>query len=144
MNIVVASADWASELCVLDHSLAFSAHWTLTGWQMELKQPAAKVWSAWQAEQLLGFLCVRGVLDQYEITNLAVKQSAQRKGIATHLLTHGIDALKAAGCTYLSLEVSAQNLAAQALYVKAGFTKQSVRKQFYTDGSDAWILGKNI
>lgn len=144
MNIRLATPGDAHGLFELDRSQAFSAHWNEPDWQAELAQPAARVWVAFVEEKIVGFICARGAADQYEITNLAVAPSHTRQGIGRALLHHALGQLQAQGVAHLTLEVSTANVPARALYESAGLETLGVRKQFYADGSDALILGKNL
>ncbi len=141
MNIRLAGAAEAAILTRLDHACMFSAHWNEKQWQAELAQPACRVWCAETNGKMVGFLTLRGAADQYEITNLAVEPAMRRSGIGTRLLTHALEKLPGGDVT---LEVSTQNTAAIELYTRCGFVCRAVRKQFYKDGSDAWIMGKPL
>ena len=131
----------ADELYQLDASHTFSARWSFTGWHQELQAPGAHVWCAEEGGNLVGFTAVHGAAGMYEVTNMAVAAAQQRRGVATALLT---TALQALGTGRVTLEVSAHNASAISLYQKHGFTSCGVRKQFYADGADALVLGKDL
>jgi len=67
----------------------------------------------------------------------------RRKGIASQLLAALIAAARERGITALTLEVRSSNTAAIALYEKHGFTREGVRKKFYShpieDGIIMWL-----
>ena len=44
----------------------------------------------------------------------------------------------------ISLEVRKSNVKAQILYEKYGFMKEQVRKQYYSDGEDAYLMVKTM
>lgn len=140
MIIRLAQPPQAPVLAALDESRPFSAHWTLAGWQGELAQAASSVWCAEQDGIVVGFIAVRGVCGMYEITNLAVHAAHTRHGIGRQLLTCALEKLSG----QITLEVSAQNTAAIALYEQAGFVRLGVRRRFYADGTDGLILGKTV
>ena len=52
---------------------------------------------------------------------VAVHPDAQRQGIATKLIDHAVDALKALGCPKVNLQVRAGNEAVVAFYKTLGF-----------------------
>ena len=141
MNIRSAAAAEAALLAGLDQASVFSAHWTVTGWQDELANPACGVWCAEINGKIVGFLALRGVEDQYEITNLAVEADLRRQGIGRALLTHALALLPGGDVT---LEVSVKNVPAVCLYEQTGFARRGVRNRFYKDGSDAWVMGKRL
>lgn len=144
MNIRLALPSESPILCDIDHAQTFSAHWKPADWQAELAQPAAKVWCALVDDRLVGFVCVRGAADQYEITNVAVLPGYTRQGIGRALLSQVLDQLKQQGAAQVTLEVSTANQPARALYERCAFTTWGVRPKFYADGSDALLLGKRL
>lgn len=144
MNIRLVSPSESKGLFLLDQTQPYSAHWSEPSWQAELAQPAAHVWGAYCEEKLVGFLCVRGAADQYEITNLSVEPGHTRQGIGRALLQQALKQLKTLGATQLTLEVNAVNQPARALYESCGLMVLGVRKKFYPDGNDALIMGKNL
>jgi ribosomal-protein-alanine N-acetyltransferase len=78
--------------------------------------------------RLAGFLLWRPVAgDETEILNLAVAESARRKGVAASLMQRLI-ALRPG--EYF-LEVRASNTAAQSLYEKLGFFRDGLRRAYY-------------
>jgi len=85
-----------------------------------------------------GFLLLRVVLDEAEI--ISIGATARRQGVASALLTRGVDEARARGVSAIYLEVAAQNTAAQALYARFGFEKVGLRKRYYENGADALTL----
>ncbi len=76
----------------------------------------------------VGMLCV---LDEGQICNVAVSPRFRRQGIGRALMEAQIRAARSRGLSFMTLEVRAGNLAAQALYEKQGWKKVGVRKNFY-------------
>jgi ribosomal-protein-alanine N-acetyltransferase len=87
-----------------------------------------------------GLVLVRVAADEAEILTLAVMPDARRGGIGYSLLTKGTAAAGQLGAQAVFLEVSVANIAARALYTKAGFTQAGRRPQYYSDRSDALVL----
>lgn len=144
MNIRMALPVERAVLFSLDHAQTRSAQWSAQDWQAELAQPAAHVWCALMDEKIVGFVCVRGAADQYEITNLAVEPGHTRQGIGRALVQHVFNMLRACGAEQLTLEVSTANVPARALYESCGLSAWGMRKRFYKDGTDALIMGKKL
>ena len=144
MKILQADSSHVAALVQVDHSRLFSAHWNEAQWRDECTNRICCVWAAFVGELLVGFICTRGAAGMYEITTLAVAQAYTRQGIATALLGQVIQTLQMQGAQQVTLEVSAKNMPAQELYKHAGFMMLGVRKQFYQDGADALIMGKNL
>jgi len=81
------------------------------------------------------------VLDQEcEIENLVVAADARRRGLGSKLLQSVIDAARHEGVIAFFLEVRETNLAARALYNRAGFVENGRRKQYYREPEEDGIL----
>lgn len=91
-----------------------------------------------------GMALARSVVDEAEILTLAVAPQARRRGIGARLLGILIDQARGRGCRMMFLEVSARNLAAQALYHAHGFAPVGLRRRYYEDGSDALIMRTHL
>ena len=144
MNIRQALPSESNLLSYIDSAQPFSAHWSVADWEAELALPAARVWSAFIDGRAIGFICVRGAVGQYEVTNLAVMMEYTRQGIGGALLDYALDQLREFGASQVTLEVSANNDPARALYQSRGFVMLGKRAKFYPDGNDALILGKML
>ena len=84
---------------------------------------------------------IRFVELEYQILNFAVSKNEQNKGIGSHLLIFFLKQIPINSSVFL--EVKESNFSAISLYNKLGFIKQSVRKSYYTDGSNALALHHN-
>ncbi len=80
---------------------------------------------------VVGFLCYWVVREEMHINNLAVDPHWRRRGIATALLTTSLTRARSRGAGQAFLEVRASNLAAQALYRRAGFAATGTRRRYY-------------
>lgn len=92
---------------------------------------------------VLGYAGMWHIVNEGQITNIAVDVPHRNKGIASILLesliTHGHNKEMIG----LTLEVRTGNTAAQALYKKYGFKPEGIRKRYYADtGEDAIIMWK--
>ena len=67
----------------------------------------------------------------------------QRKGIGSKLLEYALEDIKKNKCTVVSLEVEEENTPAINLYLKHGFSKQSIRKNYYKD-KDGILMTKEM
>ena len=70
------------------------------------------------------------------ITSLAVHPDFKRKKIATRLLADAIAIAKKIQAPSITLQVAVDNIAAQSLYSKFGFTKIGIIKDYYGNGLD--------
>lgn len=81
------------------------------------------------------------VADQAHINNLAVRPELRQRGLGSRLLQAVIAEARRLGATALTLEVRRSNVAAQRLYMRAGFREEAVRKSYYTQPvEDALVL----
>ncbi|MFO1152372.1 MAG: GNAT family N-acetyltransferase [Rhodospirillales bacterium] len=91
-----------------------------------------------------GFLLARAVAGESEVLTLAVRPECRRTGCGMGLLTHALVVAAAVGTQRMVLEVSADNGAAQALYLRAGFEIIGRRAGYYRSGAglpvDALLL----
>jgi ribosomal-protein-alanine N-acetyltransferase len=90
---------------------------------------------------IVGYLIAREAGGSGEILNLAVDPPQRRGGIARALLQSGLAALRRRGADEVFLEVRESNLAAQALYLSAGFRPVGQRAGYYRNPlEDALVL----
>ncbi len=80
------------------------------------------------------------VLDEGDITNIAVRQDYRRQGIASSILESMIAEAKKLELSFLTLEVRKFNLSAIKLYEKFGFTVRGERKNFYRNPTENAII----
>ncbi len=70
---------------------------------------------------------------------MAVAPSHQGQGLGALLLSALLDEAARRGQRVVSLEVRADNAAAQRLYERHGFARVGVRKGYYR-GVDGWVM----
>lgn len=99
-------------------------------------------------DQPFGFCLYRLVVDEAELISVAVDPAFQKQGLASHIMSHLMAALKHLGAKQFFLEVRADNMSAISLYKRAGMTESGVRKNYYqqTDGQniDATVFAYNF
>lgn len=93
---------------------------------------------------ICGYLMSWLVADELHITNLAVAPGRRRSGAAEELLSHALREAVPKGALWCQLEVRASNVAARRLYEKFGFMGIGIRRNYYQDGEDAVVMGKNL
>ncbi len=118
----------------------FSSPWSEEGLRSELTNDGAYFFVATQADALLGYGGMHITLDEGYIANIAVTDTARKKGVASAVLTRLIATAKEKGCAFLSLEVRKSNTPAIALYEKFGFEMVGERKNFYTSPTENAII----
>ncbi len=109
----------------------FSQPWSAQGFLDALHNKNTIYLSAEENEEILGYLGLWKSLEEADITNVAVKKEARRRGIAGSLLEEAKRLAGKDGVTALTLEVRSGNTAALRLYEKHGFHSVGVRPGFY-------------
>lgn len=85
------------------------------------------------------------VADQAHINNFAVRPDLRGRGLGLQLLEGVIVEARRLGAASLALEVRRSNVAAQHLYLRAGFHEEGIRKSYYTQPvEDALVLVKQL
>jgi ribosomal-protein-alanine N-acetyltransferase len=79
-----------------------------------------------------------------EIVSIAVQPAQRRKGAARLLLESTTRRLRRRQARRLNLMVRVRNRAALKFYVKHGFLKIRVVHQYYDDGTDGFLMSKNL
>lgn len=125
------------------HAEAFETPWDAASLTALLDSPGV-----FAVEQPDGFILIRVVADEAEILTLAVRPAARRSGLGGRLVEAAVVRAAALGAARMFLEVAEDNVAARALYARAGFVEAGRRRGYYarSDGSreDALILALNF
>lgn len=91
--------------------------------------------------EIIGGACLRNIVGEGEITNVAIKNSFRGKGYSEKLIEELIEKGKQMGCTAFTLEVRISNLPAIKCYEKNGFENAGIRPNFYEHPKeDAMIM----
>lgn len=111
---------------------AFSMPWSKEGFASALQMPGSNYLVAVEPSgEIVGYCGYYSVLDEAEVTNVAIAPVHRKKGYATLMLT---ELLRQAKCNFIHkvvLEVRFSNHNAIALYEKLGFQKLGLRRDFY-------------
>lgn len=118
----------------------FSIPWTKEGFFTFLTRDDAMFLVVEEKEKILGYCGLLMVLDEGDITNVAVCRDRQREGIGHFLMDSLIRLSAERGIHTIHLEVRESNETAIRLYERMGFTKDGIRKNYYTDPVEHAIL----
>ncbi len=92
---------------------------------------------------LVGYCSYMLIVDEIHINNLAVRKEWRGRGLGEALIAHVIDTGSRLGARSATLEVRRSNVGARALYARAGFVEEAVRRNYYTAPvEDALVLWK--
>ena len=89
---------------------------------------------------LCGYVCTYYVLDEVNISTIAVSPNYRRLGVGKRLMGALIEKSRQMGMKNIYLEVRYSNAPAIFLYEKMGFVKSGLRKDYYTDPKEDAIL----
>lgn len=109
----------------------FSLPWSLQSFRDACEKEYNIYLVAQDEGEVLGYVGMWTVMGEGEITNVAVKKTARRQGVATRLMEEIICAGRKLGTDIFFLEVREGNEAARKLYEKQGFSRIGIRKNFY-------------
>lgn len=90
---------------------------------------------------IIGFAGMWILLDEAHVTTIGVSPDYRGRGLGELLLLELFEEAMRRGAEWVTLEVRVSNDPAQALYSKYGFTRQGIRRRYYSDnGEDAYIM----
>ncbi len=119
----------------------FSVPWTETGFFTFLLRDDALFLVAEDGEDIYGYCGIVMVMDEGDITNVAVAASMRNQGIGKMLLNKLFEETKNRGVNKIFLEVRESNESAIHLYEKMGFVVTGRRKNYYqAPGEDAILM----
>lgn len=118
----------------------FSPPWTKEGFFTYLTRKDAMFLVVEEKEKIIAYCGLLMVLDEGDITNVAVHPDRQREGIGHFLMDSLIRLAQQLGVTTIHLEVRVGNDTAIRLYERMGFTRDGIRKKYYTDPVEDALL----
>lgn len=121
---------------------SFTVPWTKESFFNELSSNYFAVYHvAEYEEKLIGYCGMWLVLDESQITNIAILPEYRGRGFGEKLLLAVMDVARKRGASIMSLEVRVSNESAQSLYKKLGFQPGGIRKNYYSDNQeDALVM----
>lgn len=109
--------------------------WSLEQIEADLNQANTEYFYLYDHQDLIGFLAIQNLVDELEITQIAIKKAYQSRGLGDQLMAQLSDRRES-----IFLEVRASNEAARALYAKYGFVQVGKRKNYYQNPAEDAIL----
>ena len=89
---------------------------------------------------IAGYIGIYTVLEEGDITNVAVLPQYRRLGIGKGLVVSVLDFCRNANINAVTLEVRQSNEAAISLYTKLGFKVEGIRKNYYQKPTEDGII----
>ncbi len=90
--------------------------------------------------EIVGYGGMYVILDEGNITNIAVNNAYRRQGIAEKIINYLIDKSYEKCANVINLEVRESNIPAINIYTRLGFQKLGIRKKFYSNPVENAIL----
>ena len=126
--------------CIELDARALNGLWSADHWERELSDPKRIcVGIPHERHALLAVASGWIVLDELQITALAVRPEQRRRGLGRIALKKLLALAKETGVKHAVLDVGVENYPARALYAEMGFQTISHRDRYYRDGQDALI-----
>ena len=119
-----------AEVCKIEKD-NFSLPWSEKSFWESMEREDTVFLVALEDEDVAGYIGCYCIAGAGEITNVAVKASHRRKGIGGKLLQKLYEKGAALDTQEYFLEVRESNEAAIGLYLRQGFVKEGIRKNFY-------------
>jgi ribosomal-protein-alanine N-acetyltransferase len=138
VTVTDLDSSWLAACLGLDER-ALNGFWSVQQWRRELEDPRRLCLGLVKNQRLLGVACGWLVVDELHITVVAVDPDERQRGHGHCLLLALLQRARQDGAAHATLEVGDDNIAALALYNRAGFRTAGRREGYYRDGSDALI-----
>lgn len=125
---------------------SFTVPWTKDSFYRELIHNHFATYFVIEYEgKVAGYCGLWVIIDDGQITNIAISPSYRRKKLGETLLKSILNEAKKQGAKTVTLEVRVSNETAQSLYKKLNFKPIGIRKNYYTDNQeDALLMQVNL
>lgn len=129
------------------HQQAFDAPWSQKSFETLLNLPTTVGWTFEMSERGIGFLVIQISDKEAEILTFQMASEFQGQGLGSHLLSKGLENLKAMKVDRVYLEVAVSRQPAQKIYQRQGFVITGRRPKYYKtlEGrEDALLMSLNL
>lgn len=144
-SIRPATLEDLDRLVEIENRVHVAAHqkWTREHFTQELDKPYSVFWVMTDDETdsvIYGFLVGHQIGEAAEVLNVAIDLPFRGLGLGRYLLRSFLKEAMREGYEKAILEVRKSNLPAIHMYQSTGFLTTQVRKGFYSDGEDAYLM----
>jgi len=120
--------------------------WEMKTWSSVISLDSSRVLLCTFKGEVVGFALFS--LDPFcecpHLLKVAVRPSFRRMGVAQGIMRHATFFFSLYGSTRIILDVDTKNTPAINLYKSLGFEVIHLRKRYYSDGADSFLLGLSI
>lgn len=120
----------------------FDNFWSYNILKQELENEKTTYVVAKENNEIVGFAGMMVFMDEATLNNIVVKKSCRGRGIGGELLEALIEICADLNLKTFTLEVNTSNTPAFKLYEKFGFQNLGIRKKYYNNSQDAYIMTK--
>ena len=138
VTVVLAQKEHLAEIAALER-ICFSEPWSEESLALLVGDSAFGTVALCDG-QVVAYGGMLTVLDEGQITNIAVLPAFRRKGIGRAVLLAMTEEAKRRGLCMLSLEVRVSNAGAIALYESCGWKRAGERKNFYRHPTESAVV----
>ena len=131
------------ELCFELDSNTISM-WSKSQWENEFKKKGIRIFGLFFSDIVIGICVFQVVIDEAQLNYFAISKNFRKKGFGTTLMNYSIKECKKLKLKKLLLEVSENNWRADKFYGNFDFLTVGIRKNYYSDGSNALLKEKKI
>lgn len=125
----------------LENELFPTDAWPLELFYSEFFQPDTRRYIVVEVDgEVVGYAGLMVIDTTADIQTIGVLPRFEGQGMGRAMLTELLGEARRRGATTVMLEVRADNPRAQELYARYGFRKIHLRKKYYRDGVDAWVM----
>ncbi len=124
--------------------VCFSDAWTEEMVRASFESPYFRGVLFEEEGEVVAYACASVLFEEAEIGTVAVAPAFRGKGLGKRLMSELEERCKEVGAEAIFLEVRRSNAPAIGLYSGRGFEKLGVRKRYYEDGEDAFVMKKEL
>jgi [ribosomal protein S18]-alanine N-acetyltransferase len=144
IEIIEAEEKHISDVFEIEKA-AFSPSWMEGSLLSQLGDEDAHFVIAVEDGRVLGFCVLHKASDEGELYQIAVDESAKRRGAGDMLMKDALDYARIHGLVSIYLEVRKSNTPAIKLYKKHGFTVAGHRRKYYSyPTEDAVVMSLHV
>jgi len=144
LNIRKMSVEDVPQVFDIERESFNDSSWTIDAFYHEIEQNQFATYFVIEYDdKIIGYLGMWIVIDQAQITTVAIKKQYRGYGLGQLLLKY-VKNYASHTCEVMSLEVRLDNVVAQHVYQNLGFEYGGKRKNYYGEGEDALVMWVNL
>jgi ribosomal-protein-alanine N-acetyltransferase len=140
IGVAPLRAEHVQEVARLEQRL-FSPPWSVADFEVETTRAVGiSLVAELPSTLLVGYFISWLVGDELQVHKVAVEPEYRGRGVGLELVKRALSLATQRGAAVATLELRVSNVAALALYRRAGFGVDGRRPSYYSDGEDALLM----